>query len=301
MRTSREYFLTAIFTNKKNPLFCGINRFMVTTMVVTNIIEKIMSLGYTEYEARAYVALLKVQPATAYEISRESGIPSSKVYEVIARLIEKNIFLLVYEQDKKKYVPIPPEEFIQRRKSHFQDTFENLEAFLSEAGTGEGVSFIWNVYEYPYLMDKARRMIEQAEAEVMVSLWREEFEILAPALDAADKKGVKVAIVHFGIPEKRIGRIFQHPIEDTLYEERGGRGFTQVCDSTTAMVGTISKDLIVEGAWSHNLGFITLAEDYIKHDIYIMKIVQRFDSDLKKKFGKNYVHLRNIYDDRETL
>ena len=46
-------------------------------------------------------------------------------------------------------------------------------------------------------------------------------------------------------------------------------------------------------------GFITLAEDYIKHDIYIMKIVRRFDETLLEKFGDNYKHLRNIFEDRE--
>ena len=58
---------------------------MLTTMVVNNIIQQIMTLGFTEYEARAYVSLIKIQPATAYELSRESGIPSSKIYEIIAR------------------------------------------------------------------------------------------------------------------------------------------------------------------------------------------------------------------------
>lgn len=268
-------------------------------MVVNKIIQQIMTLGFTEYEARAYVALIKIQPATAYEISRESGIPSSKIYEIIARLLEKKIFLLVMEQDKKKYVPIPPTEFIEGRKSYFDETFEDLKENLPGIKKSEGVSFIWNIYEYDYLMDKAKRMINGAEKEVMLSVWREEFEILENVLKGAESKGVQVAIVHFGIPEKQIGQLFQHPIEDTIYDEKGGRGFTLVCDGKTALVATVSKHLEVEGAWSRNLGFITLAEDYIKHDIYIMKIVKRFDPDLKRTFGKNYFHLRNIYEDRE--
>ena len=258
-----------------------------------------MTLGFTEYEARAYISLLKIQPATAYEISRESGIPSSKVYEIIARLLEKKIVLLVIEKDKKKYIPIPPDEFLESRKSHFDKTLDNLKENLPEIRKNEGVSFIWNINEYEFLMDKAGRMIKNAETEVMLSVWREEFVILEKELEKADKRGVNIAIVHFGIPEKKIGQLFQHPIEDTIYEEKGGRGFTLVCDGKTGLVGTVSKNLNVEGAWSHNLGFITLAEDYIKHDIYIMKIVKRFDPNLKNTFGKNYHHLRNIYKDRD--
>ena len=194
---------------------------------------------------------------------------------------------------------MPPDEFIEGRKSYFDETLDDLKENLPGIKKSEGVSFIWNIYEYDYLMDKAKRMIHNAEKEVMLSVWREEFEILENGLTDVEKRGVQVAIVHFGIPEKQIGQLFQHPIEDTIYNEKGGRGFTLVCDGKTGLVGTVSKDLQVEGAWSRNMGFITLAEDYIKHDIYIMKIVKRFDPDLISTFGKNYFHLRNIYDDRE--
>jgi sugar-specific transcriptional regulator TrmB len=258
-----------------------------------------MALGFTEYEAKAYISLIKTHPATAYEIARESGIPSSKIYEIISRLLEKNLFLLVIEQDKKKYVPVPPDEFVESRKSYFNETIENLKENLPKIKKKEGVSFIWNIYEYDYLMDKAKRMIDDADSEIMISLWPEEFTSLETMLKNAEARGIKVAIVHFGTPEKEIGQLFQHPIEDTLYNEKGGRGFTLVCDSKTALVGTINKEFQVEGAWSQNLGFITLAEDYIKHDIYIMKIVKRFDPKLISTFGENYIHLRNIYDDRE--
>ena len=259
-----------------------------------------MALGYTEYEAKAYVALVKIQPATAYEISKESGIPSSKIYEIINRLAEKKIVLLVIAQDKKKYVPMPPEEFIESRKSFFDKTLTDLKESLPELAREEGVSFIWNIYEYEYLLDKARRMIQKADAEILISAWRDELVHLGSALKASEAGGVKIALVHFGKPDTAIGQLFQHPIEDTLYDEKGGRGFTVVCDGKTALTGTVTKELQVEGAWSHNLGFVTLAEDYVKHDIYIMKIIKRFDPGLKSRFGNNYMHLRDIYNDKEA-
>lgn len=55
----------------------------------------------------------------------------------------------------------------------------------------------------------------------------------------------------------------------------------------------------MDGAYSRGPGFILLAEDYIKHDIYIMKIVRRFDDLLLKTFGPKYRKLRDIYTDEE--
>jgi sugar-specific transcriptional regulator TrmB len=149
-------------------------------------------------------------------------------------------------------------------------------------------------------MEKAERMIRDAEQSVLLSCWNDERDILEPFLVAAEKKNVNISAVNFGKRKASAGMLFYHPIEDTIYHEKGGRGFVLITDSGSALVGTIHDKSTVHGAFSANQGFITLAEDYIKHDIYIMKIVSRFDDILLKKFGENYTHLRNIYDDKDN-
>ena len=73
-----------------------------------------------------------------------------------------------------------------------------------------------------------------------------------------------------------------------------------ISDSKEALMATVFEENRIEGAWSVNKGFVTLAEDYVKHDIYIMKIVQRFDSQLIDRFGENYVKLRDIFQNEEA-
>lgn len=268
-------------------------------MVVNNITEQIKTLGFSEYEAKAYVCLLKIQPATAYELSQESGIPSSKIYEIIAKLIDKKVFILVEKGKKKKYSALPPKEFIDSRRSFFDKTLTQLEGSLTTISNGIHASCIWNFTEHEFLLDKAERMIKEAKKSILLSIWERELSTLEPALIQAENRNIKIATVHFGKPETSVGQLYHHPIEDTLYREKGGRGFVLVCDSKIALVATINDETGVEGAWSSNHGFIILAEDYIKHDIYIMKIVARFKDTLLKKFGKNFKHLRDIFEDRE--
>ena len=112
-------------------------------------------------------------------------------------------------------------------------------------------------------------------------------------LKKAESRKVRIAVIHFGVPEVKIGQVLQHPIEDTIYAEKGGRGLVAVADSKEVLMGTIFGDGSVEGAWSRNRGFATMAEDYIKHDIYIMKIVRRLDRSLKERFGNRYEKLRD--------
>lgn len=270
-------------------------------MVVNKTISRLVDIGFSEYEARLYVSLLRANPATAYEIAKESGIPTSKIYEVIARLMEKGFVSVVDADSKKSYIPMDIDEFIEGRRKKIDKTLEGLKSDLSGLKTAGRASYIWNVDEYGYFLEKAERMILEAKKSILISAWKNEILNLKDILEKKAKyEKVKIAIVHFGEVEIAAGRLYQHPIENTIYNEKGGRGFAIVVDSREALMGTI-HDKALEGAWSINNGFVTLAEDYIKHDIYIMKIVSRMDKMLKKRFGDNYIKLRDIYSDEEAI
>lgn len=264
-----------------------------------SIIQKLTTLGLSEYEAKAYVALLRSYPATAYEVSKASGIPTSKVYHVIDRLLERGMAAPAAGGRTKRFVPLNPEEFLGRHRNTVVQTIDSLQSDLAHLSEQPQRSSIWNISDAQYLIDKAASMIEEAKDTLLLSLWKDELALLEPALQKALKRKVRAAIIHFGTPVSRLSRIYAHPIEETIYQEKGGRGIVIVRDSSEVLTGTIDGDGRVEGAWSTNQGFITLAEDYIKHDIYIMKIVKRFDSALVKKFGPHYAKMRDVFSDEE--
>ncbi|MBN1534532.1 MAG: TrmB family transcriptional regulator [Spirochaetes bacterium] len=266
------------------------------------MVQRLMELGCSEYESRAYLALLTSHPATAYEVAREAGLPTSKIYQVIGKLEARGMVHTVMEGGKKRHVPIRPEEFIGSQRRRMESTLDSLRSDLARAHRASEVSYIWNVREQRHLMEKAERMARDCRRELLVSIWGTELAILEGALREAAAGGVRIAMVLFSPPdtEAGIGTVFPHPIEDTIYNEKGGRGLTMVADSEEALIGTIANDGSAEGAWSMNAGFVTLAEDYIKHDVYIMKIVSRFDDALIERFGRNYRLLRDIFSDREV-
>ncbi len=265
------------------------------------IISKLAELGLSGYEAKAYLSLLRENPATAYEVGKSSGVPTSKVYEVLKRLVEKGIISIIDEGRTRQYVPIEPEEFLNKHRNMIKTVIDSLENELSNIKGKKELLYIWNITEYDYLVDKVRRMIESAKKTILISIWKEEFALIEDRIRDALKRKVKVAVVHFGPPELKAGQIYHHPIEDTIYQEKGGRGIVIVVDSKEVLMGTVFRNNKIEGAWSRNRGSVTLAEDYIKHDIYIMKIVRRFDKTLKKRFGDRYAKLRDIFKDEEAI
>jgi HTH-type transcriptional regulator, sugar sensing transcriptional regulator len=267
--------------------------------MVVNLINKLLEIGFSEYEAKSYIALLTENPMTSYEIAKHSSIPTSKIYEVINKLLEKGIVLEIEENNKRKYIPISSEELLDNYKDKIENTIEMLKIDLSSLKKEENISYIWNINNYEYLINKSIRIIENTKHSLIVSCWPEEFQLIEEHLKKTESKGIKIAVVFFGKTDSKTGKIFPHPIEDTIYNEKGGRGLAIVSDSTEALTATIYNETKVEGALSRNKGFVTMTEDYLKHDIYIMKLVYRFDDILISRFGKKYKKLRDIFSDEE--
>jgi len=263
-------------------------------------ISQLMELGLSEYEAKGYVSLLKEYPSTAYELGKTSGIPTSKIYEVLKKLTGRGMVTVIAEGKSKRYLPIALEDFLSRHKKEMETVMQSVRENLSEKASGRESISIWNIVDYDFLIEKAGGMIDGASHTVLISIWKEELERIEDKVRDALDRGVKVAILHFGNSRLRLGKLYQHPIEDTVFQEKGGRCFTVVADSKEVLMGTVLKYGIVEGAWSRNRSFITMAEEYVKHDIYIMKIITRFDRLLKERFGIRYEKLRDIFTDKEV-
>ena len=270
---------------------------MVVNKRMKAAISKLTRLGLTEYEARAYTALLKENPASAYEIAKISGIPTSKIYEVINKLISKEIAQSIHGERSKMYIPVAPDEFVKGFRASMEDNLRAVEAELKGVKYGIDTSYTWHIKDYSSFILRGRRMINTASETILLLIWAKEMESLSAALHEAEARGIKVAVVHYGATNIKIARIYRHPVEETIYSERDTRGFTLIADSKEVLTGKIDEPEETEAIWSMNEGFVMMAEDYIRHDIYFMKLAERFNPLLKEKFGKRYEKLRDLYSD----
>ena len=67
----------------------------------------------------------------------------------------------------------------------------------------------------------------------------------------------------------------------------------------TGSLATAGAVLALPFAWA--LSFVAAAEDYLKHDIYVQKIVGRFNALLVRTYGRNYARWRDVFSDRALL
>ncbi|MGA1975251.1 MAG: helix-turn-helix domain-containing protein [Conexivisphaerales archaeon] len=91
----------------------------------------LQELGLTDYEVKAYVSLLQYGAQTAAEVSRQSTVPYSKVYDVLGRLEAKGWV----ESDLSRpshYYPKPPNVALEAFRMKRESMYESYEKMVSE-------------------------------------------------------------------------------------------------------------------------------------------------------------------------
>jgi len=89
-----------------------------------NIHDLLEKLGLTEYESKTLNSLFNLQEAKAPEISREAQVPKTRVYDVLDRLVEKELVIEIQGRPKK-YRSVEPDKalkkLVENRKLEIND------------------------------------------------------------------------------------------------------------------------------------------------------------------------------------
>ena len=89
------------------------------------LITLLQQFGLSLNACKAYVSLLKNNPATGYEISSQSAIPRSAIYATLNRL--ESMGLVNSEGDTpKKYIPLAPSQLIDHLNSNHTENINGL-------------------------------------------------------------------------------------------------------------------------------------------------------------------------------
>jgi len=78
-------------------------------MKAEQLVDALKKLGLTEYEAKAYVAIVELGEAEAYEIARKSGVPRTRIYDILSRLENAGLIQRIKESRPAVYSAISPE------------------------------------------------------------------------------------------------------------------------------------------------------------------------------------------------
>ena len=92
----------------------------------TTTVDRLVRLGLTTYEARAYVTLVRRDSFTAAQIARTAGLPRQRIYDVLASLVEKGL-ASARPGTVVKYAALAPQLAVERLVAGRRAAMEALE------------------------------------------------------------------------------------------------------------------------------------------------------------------------------
>jgi sugar-specific transcriptional regulator TrmB len=96
-------------------------------------VEKLQKIGLTEYEAKAYLTLLRKNVDSAAELSSKSGVPRTKIYSVLETLALKG-WIKIYSGIPLLFRAVSPEEVVDKVKKEYSDFLELVQTTLDKEG-----------------------------------------------------------------------------------------------------------------------------------------------------------------------
>ncbi len=252
-----------------------------------NIVHHLQNLNFSLYESKAYLALLQRGEVTGYELAKNSGIPASKIYQVLNKLIAKEVVLAI-DSDPIRYAPIPPDAVLARLKGDYMNNLNILTTSLNQIYNKDFHSdhYIWNISGKDAILNRVINFIKIAKRNIHLSVWDEEVNEIEEALIQADRRHVKLTIVHYGQKKLGIGREFRHGREHRIREERGARRIALEADEEWVILGHFLEDGNSHAVWTSNKGLVLLAKDYIIHDIYTIRFAELYGEAANAVFEK---------------
>ena len=162
------------------------------------------TFGLTEYEARCFVALVRIDHGTAREIAEVADVPRPRVYDSVESLQERGLADVQDAQPRRFRAPAP-RDAIDRIRREYGDRLDRLERLLPRLQSPEpreDRAGIWVVEGDDAVSDRLAGLAGGASEELLVvvateSLLTDEF---VDALAEAAERGVPITVGSPGEP-----------------------------------------------------------------------------------------------------
>lgn len=228
------------------------------------LLAKLHHLGFTEYEAKVYLALLRSHPATGYQVSKNSGVPRSMVYQTLQKLINKKAVFTLLSRPVT-YSPVAPEEVIGNMKKLFLATADGLMHDLRQAEISRPLQYAVNISGSNQVLRRAREMIIGAKKSLVLAADAVQIKALTEELLQAQNRGLDMNLLVYGNLQTPFSRVYQHP--------QGHREqiFAMVADAKEVLVAEALAAHDLTGMYAQAPGVVLIVTRFIKSEMFMAR------------------------------
>ena len=236
--------------------------------------KSLQEFGLTDYEIRSYTSLLEIGPATASELSEASGVPYSKIYEILGSL-EKKGWIESEHGRPSKYYPKPPSLAMEITKSQLENQlktnealiFDELQPLYEKKGVREHPD-IWIVRGNFNVLARIRETVQHVEKEILAAvpaIPASVEEMLVPLVKSMVERGVKVEIMtmknSMNETMAKLSRVCEVRVRDQMF----GGGVIADGREVILLLGQEREEAIGLAIWSDHIGLSKFAKNYFEY------------------------------------
>lgn len=230
------------------------------------LLIKLVKLGFTSYEARAYLGLLRNNPATGYEISQQVNVPRSVIYTILRKLETMGVVISIHDKPRR-YIPLSPKQLLSLLESDFSKRISSVKEDLIGFNDKPDSEGFWNIRGYESLMELCALLINETKKSIYIHGWNREIEQLKAPLLSAKNRGVDITVFSFTEVDEEYGNVFAYGIDDKKLSKFWDHKIILVTDSKNLVMGSANSEEQQQAIWTQNSAVVTIAVNYIILDI----------------------------------
>lgn len=259
------------------------------------IYKELQKLGFSQYECKAYIGLLKNSPITGYEISKRTGVPRSMIYEVLGKLLDKGAIYTV-PSEPVTYAPLPAKELINRLRNNFEQSFDFLEKNLSALESEQELDVIHRVSSDEHVVAEMIDIIGRAKEEIWLSIWEPQVGLIKDSVNKRVNDGLHVFSMLFGAPDTKLGVTTHHDYTapEVAEERMNGRLTIVARDNVEVLIANFSPVATGWAVITQDPALVLIAMEYIRHDIIFAEITKELGPQKVETLWKNDKDLYHV-------
>jgi len=226
----------------------------------------LQELGFGEYEAKAYVALVGTGQCTGYEVAKAAAVPRANVYAVLDRLIARGAAQRFDTAEGVRYAATPAPRMLRRLEQKHQRTLAAAREGLATLGPPDEVPPAFTLRGGKELLERARAGVDAAHEDLLLAIQPTEAAPLADALRQASARGVRVTTLCLAGCEQECGAC-----QGDVYRLKAARNdetrwLLLVIDQREALVGQF-ENAAIQGVATAQRPVIELTGAYIRQSL----------------------------------
>ena len=271
----------------------------------SEVMPALIKLGFTEYEARAYVALTREHPATAYVVAKNANLPRANVYAALRALEIKGAIQPISEAPVQ-YVPIAPQTFFGSLQREMAGLCKSAALALDKQASASDDVYVQVVRGADEILSRTMALIRKARKHVWIKAAEDALEPLLESFTEAAKRGVDVRLIAHGEHLDRFAThagisMFPHEGDGVVRSEPQRLLFAMVVDGAGVLIA--SRKEPATASYARNPAIVYTVQTLLLHEIYLAEIYRKFGPQLTKQYGKGLLKLRKKYrpEHRESI